>query len=127
MGVLEADDARGAFCDHKVAWIAGFVENLGKTSCVSAEIWALYYGLKFVTEPKFTKLKVELDSDIVVSWVKDGVDDFHPSFGLVNTCREIVRQQPLFSFQNVFRECNFVADYIAKSSYILVSIMFSCY
>lgn len=65
----------------------------------------------------FAKVIVESDSSLTVSWIKNGLKDVNPCYGIIENCRIIFNQNSLYSINHVFRECNFVADCLANLSY----------
>lgn len=67
------DGGGEVFCNDQGCWISWFTVNLGKASYVLAELWGLLYGLKLVTDLKFSHVMVELNSKMVVSWFNEGV------------------------------------------------------
>lgn len=67
----------------------------------------------------FPRVQVESDSTLIVSWIKDGLDQFHPCYGLVKTCKEMFKANPHYSIKHVYRECIMVANSLAKFIYDL--------
>ncbi|PNY11317.1 ribonuclease H, partial [Trifolium pratense] len=47
-------------------WISGFSRNLGRCNAYLAELWGVFDGLRLARERGITKLKVHVDSQIVV-------------------------------------------------------------
>lgn len=97
-------------------WLADFFANLGKAMSVLAEIWGLFHGLKLVVGMGFNNVLIEMDSAVVVKWIKEGVMADHPYAGIVENCRDMLCQHPFFSVSHVVRECNCVADGLANLS-----------
>uniref|UniRef100_A0A6N2MZS1 RNase H type-1 domain-containing protein n=1 Tax=Salix viminalis TaxID=40686 RepID=A0A6N2MZS1_SALVM len=59
--------AGGVIRDHMGTWIGGFARNIGICSSVTAELWAIYEGLKLTWDKGFRKVYLESDSRVVIA------------------------------------------------------------
>ncbi|KAG7593458.1 Ribonuclease H domain [Arabidopsis thaliana x Arabidopsis arenosa] len=59
-------------------WCGGFAVNLGKCSTPLAELWGVYYGLYIVWERRVPYVTLEVDSELVVGFLKTGIRDSYP-------------------------------------------------
>ena len=84
---------------------------MGKGSCILAESLGLFHGLKLAWSLGFRKVKVDLDSSVIVEWVNGSLDSNYTSFGVVSSCKSILENLCDFSVLNVYRECNRWADF----------------
>ncbi|KAG7599606.1 Endonuclease/exonuclease/phosphatase superfamily [Arabidopsis suecica] len=78
--------AGGVLRDSGGNWRGGFALNIGVCSAPLAELWGVYYGLYIAWERGFTRLELEVDSEIVVGFLKTGISDSHPLSFLVRLC-----------------------------------------
>ncbi|GLT59278.1 hypothetical protein SLA2020_321070 [Shorea laevis] len=106
--------AGGVFQDELGNWLLGFYRNVGCTSSLSAELWALRDGLKLAIDRGFSHLLVETDSKVAKTLL-EYADSVHHSLGvLIDDCRAMMTQIPDLQLNHIFREANAVADGLAK-------------
>lgn len=98
------------------SWIKGFQVNLGIGDVLDAELWGLYYGLKLAIDNNMDNLEIESDSAILVKLVLDSDISVHPLGSIVSCCRALMGRLNLVSLKHIYRECNMVADSLAKNS-----------
>lgn len=90
-----------------------FAAHLGRGTNNHVELRALLMGLCKCRNLGFDNIILELDSLLVVKWLKDGkcslwyLEDFWEEIS------EILSQLN-FQFQHVFREGNMAADFLAR-------------
>ncbi|KAL9813290.1 putative ribonuclease H domain-containing protein [Arabidopsis thaliana] len=70
--------AGGVIRDAVGNWVQGFAFNIGVCTAPLAELWGFYYGLYYAWEKKITRLKLEVDSEMVAGFLKTGICDTHP-------------------------------------------------
>ncbi|GKV53477.1 hypothetical protein SLEP1_g59999 [Rubroshorea leprosula] len=102
--------AGGIFRDDLGNWLLGFYRNIGYTSSLSAELWALRDGLKLAVDKGFSQLIVETDSMVAKTLIDSAHSDSHSLGVLIDDCRAMMSQVPSIQFRHVFREANNVAD-----------------
>lgn len=64
-------------------WCGEFVLNIGVCSAPLAELWGVYYRLYIAWERKVTRLEMEVDSKLVVRFLKLRISASHPLSFLV--------------------------------------------
>ncbi|XP_062021041.1 uncharacterized protein LOC133737520 [Rosa rugosa] len=97
-------------------WIKGFQVNLGIGEVLDEETWGLYYGLRQALACHITKIEVESDSAILVKLILDSDVSIHPLGSLIDCCNALIKKFHSFSLKHIYRECNMVADCLAKNS-----------
>lgn len=84
-----------------------------------AELWGVYYGLYIAWERGVPRLEVEVDSEIVVSFLKTGICDTHPLSFLVRLCHGFLSKDWIVRIVHVYREANRLADGLANHAFTL--------
>ncbi|XP_062021276.1 uncharacterized protein LOC133737799 [Rosa rugosa] len=97
-------------------WIKGFQVNLGIGEILDAEAWGLLHGLKQAFGCHINQIEVESDSAILVRLIKNTDVSLHPLGSLISCCRNLIDKFQSFSLRHIYRECNMVADCLAKNS-----------
>lgn len=89
-------------------WIFGYVLNLGQDSCTQlrADLWALLYGLKLVSERGYKKVQVETDSQQALDCLKTNPDESDPNADFIGACRKLLVGNWQVSQSLVTRERN---------------------
>ncbi|CAL9017757.1 unnamed protein product [Prunus brigantina] len=107
----------GVIRDCVGEWCGGFAVNLGKGRILDAEIWGLFFGLRLAVAKGFTKILIEMDSQIAVNLFqqRDSLC-FHPLTALLSNCGQMLRHFESWDIQHIFREKNGLADCLAKWS-----------
>ena len=100
-------------------WCGGFVLNIGRCSAPLAELWGVYYGLYIAWERRITQLEVEVDSELVVGFLKTGVSERHPLSSLVRLCHGFLSKDWRVEVSHVYREANRLADGLANYAFSL--------
>lgn len=100
-------------------WIGGFALNIGRCTAPLAELWGVYYGLVVAWENKVTQLELEVDSELVVGFLKRGINSAHPLSFLVRLCHGYISKDWSIRVSHVFREANCLADGLANHAFSL--------
>ncbi|KAG7556617.1 Ribonuclease H-like superfamily [Arabidopsis suecica] len=114
--------AGGVLRDSEGAWCGGFALNIGICSAPLAELWGgggVYYGLYTAWEKKATRVELEVDSEIVVGFLKTGISDSHPLSFLVRLCYGFISKNWIVRISHVYREANRLADGLANYAFSL--------
>ncbi|KAG7579386.1 Ribonuclease H domain [Arabidopsis thaliana x Arabidopsis arenosa] len=111
--------AGGVLRDGDGAWCGGFALNIGRCSAPLAELWGVYYGLYLTWDRKVSRLVVEVDSEMVVGFLKTGINDTHPLSFLVRLCHDFISRDWIVRIDHVYREANFLADGLAEFAFSL--------
>ncbi|CAA7028167.1 unnamed protein product [Microthlaspi erraticum] len=111
--------AGGALRNNYGDWCGGFVLNIGRCTAPLAELWGVYYGLLIAWEKHIPRLEVEIDSELVVGFLKTGINDSHPLSFLVRLCHGLIEKDWLVRISHVYREANCLADGLANYAFSL--------
>lgn len=104
----------GIFRDFLGNWVLGYARNVGLSSPLAAEIWAIRDGLVLAIQRGFQNLIVESDSRIAVLLLLKGSVSTHPLSTLILDCRMLMQQFLQIQLVNIVRESNMCADQLAK-------------
>lgn len=105
--------------DELGRWCAGFYHNAGYCDATWAEMRALLRGLQIAVERNYSPLIVELDSQVSIRYLAEGVKEGNPIALLVSKCKDLVRLHGHVEVLFCPRVSNKLADWLA--SYALVS------
>lgn len=111
--------AGGVMRDEEGRWCAGFAVNIGICSAPLAELWGVYYGLYIAWEHGATRVALEVDSEIVVGFLRSGIVDTHPLSFLVHLCHGFISRDWIVRVTHVYREANRLADGLANYAFSL--------
>lgn len=111
--------AGGVVRDGDGNWCYGFSLNIGICSAPLAELWGAYYGLNIAWERGVTQLEMEIDSEMVVGFLRTGIDDSHPLSFLVRLCHGLLSKDWSVRISHVYREANRLADGLANYAFLL--------
>ncbi|CAA7016120.1 unnamed protein product [Microthlaspi erraticum] len=100
-------------------WCGGFALNIGRCTATLAELWGVYYGLVIAWEKRIMKLEVEVDSELVVGFLKTGIGPSHPLSFLVRLCHGSLKRDWEVRISHVYRETNRLADGLANYAFTL--------
>lgn len=90
--------AGGVLRDETGTWRGGYALNIGICSVPLAELWEVYYGLYIAWERRVTHLELEVDSKVLVEFLKTGVNDTHPLSFLVRLRHASFRRTGMSGF-----------------------------
>ncbi|KAG7594637.1 Ribonuclease H-like superfamily [Arabidopsis thaliana x Arabidopsis arenosa] len=111
--------AGGVLRDGYGDWCGGFSLNIGRCTAPLAELWGVYYGLYIAWEKKITRLELEVDSQLVVGFLKTGVSEMHPLSFLVRLCHGFLSRDWIVRISHLCREANRLADGLANYAFSL--------
>ncbi|XP_019089219.1 PREDICTED: uncharacterized protein LOC104733943 [Camelina sativa] len=111
--------AGGVLHDSSGAWIGGFALQIGICSAPLAELWGVYYGLVMAWEKQATRLELEIDSKVVVGFLKTGVSEAHLLSFLICLCHGFISRDWCVRISHVYRETNRLADGLANYAFSL--------
>ena len=90
-------------------------EKLGHCSIDEAELWALIIGLLQAWDKGCRILLVEVDSLTIYKWItKDDLGWKHVD--IIYECKDWLRKPWSVDIDHVYRECNRVANFMAKNA-----------
>lgn len=110
--------AGGIIRDCSGNWIQGFSDHIGIGEVIQAEIWSIYVGMKLASDMQIKNLLVESDSAIAINLLSSTSTDvaLHPLATIISNCHAYLRLFEICQIHHVHRECNSVADALAKDS-----------
>ena len=111
--------AGGVVRDEHGSWLVGFALNIGICSAPMAELWGVYYGLVVAWEKGVRRLRLEVDSALVVGLLQSGVGDSNPLAFLVRLCHGFIAKDWIVRVTHVYREANRLADGLANYAFTL--------
>ncbi|KAG7567714.1 Ribonuclease H domain [Arabidopsis thaliana x Arabidopsis arenosa] len=111
--------AGGAIRNADGEWLGGFAINIGSCSAPLAELWGAYYGLLIAWDKGFRRVELDLDSELVVGFLKSGMSNAHPLAFLVRLCHGFFTRDWLVRINHVYREANRLADGLANYAFLL--------
>ncbi|KAG7542942.1 Ribonuclease H-like superfamily [Arabidopsis thaliana x Arabidopsis arenosa] len=111
--------AGGVLRDIDGNWCGGFAVNIGLCSAPLAELWGVYYGLFIAWDRGARRVELEVDSEIVVGFLKTGINDTHPLSFLVRLCYGFITKDWIVRISHVYREANRLADGLANYAFSL--------
>ncbi|KAL6228485.1 hypothetical protein ACLB2K_002435 [Fragaria x ananassa] len=108
--------AGGVLRDHLGIWIDGFQVYLGTSEVLDVEAWGLFFGLRMVAMHNIVNLEIESNSAVLVQLMLKSDTGVHPLGSLLDSCSVMMSKLLNVSIKHIFRECNMVADALAKNS-----------
>jgi len=111
--------AGGVLRNSAGEWCGGFAVHIGRCSAPLAELWGVYYGLYMAWAKQLTHLELEVDSEVVVSFLKAGIGETHPLSFLVRLCQGFLLKDWQVRISHVYREANSLADGLANHAFSL--------
>ncbi|KAK9988969.1 hypothetical protein SO802_029208 [Lithocarpus litseifolius] len=95
-------------------WISGYARNIKSTSSVLVELWTFRDGLALALSLGLSHLIVELDAQILVSFLNSSIEVHPLLLTLVDDCRSLLLRIPNSTFHHVYREANKSVDALAR-------------
>ena len=118
-GTIGLATAGGVLRDGSGHWLGGFSFNIGVCTVPLAKLWGVYYGLYMAWERRCVRLELEVDSELVLGFLKDGIIDSHPLSFLVRLCHDFISRDWVVRISHVYREANRLADGLANYAFTL--------
>ena len=87
-------------------WYSGF----------NAELWAVIYGLSLAWSLGLKKVILEVDSLLVVNWLKKVSDCDSNQANLIHICLDFLQRDWEVQISQIFRERNQLADHLANKA-----------
>lgn len=108
--------AGGVFRGQIGEWLGGFCCNVGQSSAVEAELWEALHGLDIAWRQGFRRVHMEIDSELVVRWLRTGDAPRLSLTNLIARCKQLLSGQWEIRVSHVYREANKVADLLAAEA-----------
>ena len=90
--------------------------NIGVCSAVYAELWAVIQGLSLGWSLEIKKLILEVDSMLVVNWLKKVSACDSNQANLIHICLDFLRRNWEVQISHIYREGNQLADYLVNKA-----------
>lgn len=103
----------GVVRNHCWEVVFSFAKDVGTCSVVSAELWAIYFGMKAAWDRGFKSLHVESVSQVAISLLNKWCDSTHPCASLVRNILSFSHLGGCYSWSHVLLEANQAADALA--------------
>ncbi|XP_061358638.1 uncharacterized protein LOC133302833 [Gastrolobium bilobum] len=100
-------------------WIAGFSKKLGSGNVLMAELWGVILGLEWAWVQGYQQLIIEVDSMDAYNVILQGCVEAHPCHMLMLRIKEMMGRSWQVNVLHVYRECNRVADWLARHAHRL--------
>ena len=97
-------------------WVEGYSRAIGITKSVAGELWALRDGIQLCIALKLPTVEIELDSKLVVEFMKKELDNPNGIDVLVADCRNSLKAIPLVRIHHCYREANKCVDALGVHS-----------
>ncbi|GKV17453.1 hypothetical protein SLEP1_g27964 [Rubroshorea leprosula] len=104
----------GLFKDYPGHWVISFTSNIGLTTALVVELYAIRDGLNIVVSHHFHSVIVEIDCQVAYLLLTITVNKLHPCSTLILNCRALLHIIPQVQVKDVLREANIAADALAK-------------
>ncbi|KAL4317100.1 hypothetical protein AHAS_Ahas15G0351300 [Arachis hypogaea] len=96
--------------------VAGFMMKIGRITITTAEIWAIYTGMKLAVELGINRLQIETDSSSALKLIDGSSSRHHHTLSLIRAIEDLRSKMSHVSFKHVFRKANLCADALAKQA-----------
>ncbi|KAL3533888.1 hypothetical protein ACH5RR_007409 [Cinchona calisaya] len=96
-------------------WIFGFAVNIGKSTSLVAELWAIWKGLEISWDLGLKHLEIESNSLFGVQIIQEATEN-QQHYSLINHIRELLSRDWECQLSHYWREGNSCADVLAKMS-----------
>ena len=90
--------------------------NIRVCSAADAELWAVIYGLSLAWSLGLKKVILEVDSLLVVNWLKKVSDCDSNQANLIHICLDFLRRDQEVQIYHIFREMNQLVDHLANKA-----------
>lgn len=102
--------------DYHGRWILGFGRPLGVANSLMAEGWALQDGLRLARWMGIQNLYVELDAKVLYDLIWSNSSSNMHLFQIILECRQLASEFRECRTNQVYREANGAADFLAKTA-----------
>ena len=109
-----ASGCGGLLRDSNGLWIRGFAKAMVVSSSLAAEMWAVREGLTLCLELQTQAVEIELDAAAAINLLSGNSNTNGDLSGLVDDCRDLLKQLPHARMLHCYREANACADALAR-------------
>nr|POE91645.1 putative ribonuclease h protein [Quercus suber] len=109
----------GLIQNDKGEWLKGYARNVGFSTSVFAELWALHDGLRLCIALKLPAMIIELDAKLIVDPLQKSNGHRNCIDALVSDCKTELGNIPRVQINHFYREVNKCADALARRGAML--------
>lgn len=109
--------AGGVLLGKDGSWMRGFSINIGVCPAPLTELWGAYYDFFAILEYVFRRMELELDSELVVGFLRTGISEAHLLCFLVRLCHDFFTKDWIVRVIHVYREANRLTDGLANYAF----------
>ncbi|XVF17428.1 hypothetical protein REPUB_Repub10bG0121500 [Reevesia pubescens] len=110
--------AGGVIRNEKGDWLTGFTYVVGIANVLTAEIWAIYQGLKLCGERGFKKVQLESDSLMAIKKISSTPVPYDVNGQLIRAIQDYFQRNWSCNICHIHRESNKSADWMATKSLV---------
>lgn len=107
-------DFGGLIRNNNGDWLLGFSEFCGITSCLAAELYVIFHGLRVAYDAGHGNIILESDSRMALDLIMSDVQSHHPYAPMINQIVQLQHRDWIVHFQHTLRQGNECADWLAK-------------
>ena len=104
----------GLIQNDKGEWLKGYARNVGFSTSVVAELWALRDGIRLCIALKLPAVIIELDAKLIVDLLQKTDGHQNCIDALVSDCKTELGNIPRVQINHCYREANKCADALAR-------------
>ncbi|XVF12079.1 hypothetical protein REPUB_Repub08aG0083700 [Reevesia pubescens] len=108
--------AGGLIRDDRGVWLLGFIYRIGICEVLSAELWAIFQGLKFAWDNGFRNVELETDSLLASKQIHASIRKQNSNGRLIAEIQELLSRAWHCQVVHIYREANQCADWLATFS-----------
>jgi len=95
-------------------WLLGFSGFCSITSCLAAELYAIFHGLRIAYDAGHMNIILESDSRMTFDLIMSDVQAHHPHAPLISQIVQLQHRDWIVNFHHTLRQGNECADWLAK-------------
>ena len=95
-------------------WLLGFSGFCDITSCLAAELYAIFHGLRIAYDAGHKNIILESDSMMALDLIMSDVQSHHPHAPLISQIVQLQHRDWIVNFHHTLRQGNECADWLAK-------------
>ena len=95
-------------------WFLGFSGFCGITSCLAAELYAIFHGLRIEYGGGHKNIIFESDSRMTLDLIMSDVQSHHPHAPLISQIVQLQHREWIVNFHHTLRQGNEYADWLAR-------------
>ena len=109
----------GLIRNDRGEWLKGYARNVGYSTSVAVELWALHDGLRLCIALKLLAMIIELDAKLIVDLLQKSDGHRNCIDALVSDCKTELENIPRVQINHCYYEANKCADALARRGAML--------